>query len=117
MRPLTKSMMPRPLPIRANSASDGLPPSHSGCSRATLWYALVAVFTRSRSRRGARLASTRSEPQTVKSQDEMLDGLLLTPLEHGQIWAIQDEVLVDELQHRHLMPSLRVHGDIAGADR
>jgi hypothetical protein len=34
VRLLTKSMMPRPLPIRASSASSPL--SHSGCSLATL---------------------------------------------------------------------------------
>ena len=108
-------MIPRPLPMRASSASETFPPSHSGCSLATLWYAELAAFTRSSSRRGARPASIRSRP-VLECEHEMLDRLLLTALEHRQVEAGQDEVLVDELQHRHLMPCRRIHGDIAGTD-
>jgi hypothetical protein len=47
----------------------------------------------------------------------MFDRLLLTALKHRQVGPVQDEVLVDELQHRHLVPGRRIHGDVAGSDR
>src|SRR4030095_13611472 len=46
----------------------------------------------------------------------MFDRLLLTALEHREVRPVQDEVLVDELQHGYLMPCLRIHGYISGAD-